>query len=258
MQDIGGCRAVLDSVRDVDSLVEIYEEALLKNPRGRPFRVEKYDYIANPKPDGYRSMHFVYKYRSEAEHLRVYNDLRIEIQIRSRLQHTWSTAVETVSTFTDQALKTGLGSPSWRRFFALMGNALALKEDRPLVPSTPTHKAALVSELQNLYADLQVESVLMGMSEIVRMVGEASSDTADSYLLLLDAQAKTLEIRSFDRNEQDRASSEYLAVEQAYAGNPNIQAVLVSVDSLTTLQSAYPNYYLDTSQFLFEVRELLD
>lgn len=68
-----------------------------------------------------------------------------------------------------------------------MGSALALKENRPLVPNTPTHKAALVSELRDLYANLQVESVLMGMSEIVRMVGEVSSDTADSYLLLLNA-----------------------------------------------------------------------
>lgn len=116
MQDISGCRAVLETVDDVDKLVKIYEEALAKNPSGRPYRTEDYDYIREPKADGYRSVHFVFKYRSNVSRLHVYNELRIEVQIRSRLQHLWATAVETVSTFTDQALKTGMGSPEWKRF----------------------------------------------------------------------------------------------------------------------------------------------
>ena len=257
MQDIGGCRAVLENVDHIEALVQAYEEALAKNPRGRPYRVEKYDYVIAPKPDGYRSVHYVYKYRSEAKHLKVYNDLRVEIQIRSRLQHAWATAVETVSTFTDQALKTGMGSEPWKRFFALMGSAIALKEERTFVPGTPANVEELIPELQELYTNLQVETVLMGMTEMVRMVGEESVEVADAYLLVLDAKNKTLEIRSFDGTELTRASDEYLLVEQDNASNPDVQAVLVSVDSLTTLQSAYPNYYLDTSQFVHEVNEVL-
>ena len=47
--------------------------------------------------------------------------LRIEIQIRSRLQHAWATAVETVDAFSGTSLKTTGGSGSektdWGRFY---------------------------------------------------------------------------------------------------------------------------------------------
>lgn len=118
MQDLGGCRAVLGTTRRVRDLVEIYEIAAAKNPTDRPQFVKKYDYIANPKSDGYRSVHFVYKYRTKAAGPAIYNGLRIEVQLRSRLQHAWATAVETVSTFTGQALKSNVGDEQWKRFFA--------------------------------------------------------------------------------------------------------------------------------------------
>jgi putative GTP pyrophosphokinase len=102
MQDIGGCRAVMPTVRDVRTLESLIETSVTKNPSNRPERVKTYDYIKNPKVDGYRSIHFVFKYRSSSKHRQVYNGLRIEIQLRSQLQHAWATAVETVSTFTGQ------------------------------------------------------------------------------------------------------------------------------------------------------------
>src|SRR6266498_4478476 len=131
MQDLGGCRAVLGTPRRVTELVDIYEKAAAKNPRDRPEFIKKYDYIKEPKIDGYRSVHFVYKYRTNAAGPAIYNGLRIEIQLRSRLQHAWATAVETVSTFTGQALKSNIGDEAWKRFFALVGSAIAARELTP-------------------------------------------------------------------------------------------------------------------------------
>jgi ppGpp synthetase/RelA/SpoT-type nucleotidyltranferase len=62
MQDIGGCRAVVGTVRHVHRLVQLHEDSVAKNPNVRAEFVKKYDYIAAPKSDGYRSIHFVYKY----------------------------------------------------------------------------------------------------------------------------------------------------------------------------------------------------
>lgn len=269
MQDIGGCRAVVSSIKKLHDLVAVFEKAIAKNPpikaREKPRKTkprsrsgweltERYDYITQPKSDGYRSFHYVFQYQSVFKDKQVYNGLRIEIQLRTQLQHYWATAVEAVSTFTEQALKSGIGRPEWKRFFALMGSAIALRENCSLVPNTPTEESALVAEIRQLYRELQVETVLESITATVNMEREYG---AQAYLLVLDTGTKTLEVKGYKSDELPAASQEYLLVEERYAENPSVQAVLVSVDSLATLESAYPNYYLDTKEFLNIVREIV-
>jgi len=73
------------------------------------------DYINNPKPSGYRGFHLVYRYQSDKK--QTYNNLKVEMQIRSPLQHQWATAVETVDAFTGQALKSSSGDEEWQTFY---------------------------------------------------------------------------------------------------------------------------------------------
>lgn len=262
MQDIGGCRAVLTSIKEVRELSHVYDEAARKNPSKSLFgqepaltrseMIEKYDYIENPKPDGYRGYHFVFKYGTTSEKQKIYNGLRIEVQIRSRLQHAWATAVETVSTFTKHALKSGIGDERYKRFFALMGSAIAIREDSALVPNTPTNEKDLRHELKALCDELQIEVMLESMSAAVQIFSEMTH--AQVYLLVLNSNEQSLKVTGFTVNELDSASQQYMEVEEQYANTPEVQTVLVSVDSVSNLQSAYPNYYLDTRDFLDAVR----
>lgn len=259
MQDIGGCRAILPTIADVKELVRRYEVSIAKNPpkkeqlSTRTELVEKYDYIARPKPDGYRSFHFVFRYRTSSEDKQAYDGLRIEVQIRSQLQHAWATAVETISTFTEQALKSGIGDEKWKRFFALMSSLIAIREGCPTVPNTPTKRSEIVPEVKRLFQKLQVEAILSGISAAVQIAQDKMKDS-EAYLLVLDSTKKTLEVKGYSGNELLDATEEYARVEEQFVNDPTVQAVLVSVDSITSLQSAYPNYYLDTKQFLDVVR----
>jgi ppGpp synthetase/RelA/SpoT-type nucleotidyltranferase len=251
MQDLGGCRAVLPSVGDVERLVDLYQTGDAKNPHGgRPQLVKPYDYIVEPKKDGYRGVHLVYKYQTESPARKMFNGQRIEIQIRSRLQHAWATAVETVDIATDQALKSNLGKKSWKRFFALMGSAIALRERRPLVPNTPKTRDDLAAELRTLSRELKVETILTGISAALERstVGEEATDGA--YLLVLDAAERHVSITGFARTDMAAAQEAYADVERQLKDKSEQQAVLVSVDSLDNLATAFPNFFLDTSAFL--------
>ena len=255
MHDIGGCRGVVRSVGELDRLVFLYRKTMAKNPTGRPECARLYDYVSDPKPDGYRSIHLVFKYQTKARRLAIYNDLRIEVQLRTRLQHAWATAVETVSTFTGQALKSNIGSDDWKRFFALVGSAIARRERRPLVPGTPTEKTALTAELKKLTRDLKIFSVLRGWSATVSMVRPSKDDHI--FLLVLNMTAWRIDITGFHRRDLAAASEAYLGAEKANVDNPEIQVVLVSVESIQSLRSAYPNYYLDTRQFINVVKKAI-
>ena len=107
MQDLGGCRAVVVGVEELRELVSRYEKSNQRTS-GQEF-TKRFDYVTRPKPNGYRSIHYVYKYRSMREHLQPFVGQRIEVLIRTQNEHSWATAVETVSTFTDQSLKANIG-----------------------------------------------------------------------------------------------------------------------------------------------------
>lgn len=139
MQDIGGCRAVLPLVSDVERLVLSYKSSKFAHK----LHGEK-DYILYPKADGYRCHHLVYQYYSLPNQINVYDKLRIEVQIRTAPQHAWATALEAVGIFTRQALKSNRGSDDWLRFFSLTSSAIAMLEGATIVPGTPEDRVELV------------------------------------------------------------------------------------------------------------------
>jgi len=75
--------------------------------------------------------------------------------------------------------------------------------------------------------------------------------------LELDSNSKRLTITPFMNGQLQNAADAYLQVEKATADNPEIQTVLVSVDSIEALRQAYPNYYLDTGEFVEAMKRII-
>ena len=221
-------------------LVEAYNTSEIKH---KQIRFD--DYIANPKPSGYRGVHLIYRYNSDRK--KTYNGLQIEIQLRSTLQHAWATAVETVGTFTRQALKSSQGEAEWLRFFALMGTAMATREGRSPVPDTPLAKSDLKSELAHYVQKLDVAGHLTAYGQALNVLNQPTANE-HYYLLELDPVAKVTKVSGYPRGAYQQASADYLETEKKIQQGQSLDAVLVSVDSLSSLRRAYPNYFLDTHQ----------
>jgi hypothetical protein len=251
MQDIGGCRAVVASVDGVEQIVDYY----LKKSRIKHVRVRHDAYIEQPPPSGYRGHHLVYAYDHD-KHPQ-WNGLKIEIQVRTRLQHAWATAVETAGTFTHQALKSSQGAADWLRFFALMSSALALREGTALVPGTPTDSSELATELRDFAEKLNVVARLQGFQAAVT-VAKKGMGGARMFLLELETAPVELDlsqltIRGYD--DAQHAADAYGAIERAIENDPTKDVVMVTADSVTALERAYPNYFADTKSFVESLRE---
>jgi ppGpp synthetase/RelA/SpoT-type nucleotidyltranferase len=250
MQDIGGCRAVVEDVKKVSQLIERYKTSDIKHKL-----IGQDDYIKSPKASGYRSSHLIYKFFSDKKP--THNGLRVELQFRSQLQHAWATAVETVGTFTKQALKSSQGEEDWLRFFALMGTALATREDCPPVPNTPSNPVELKAELREYAEKLDVTQRLQAFGTALQTVeGLVIGKDANYYLLELDPSAMKVNVLGYRRNDLQRATRDYLDAEKSLTGNSD--AVLVSVESMASLRRAYPNYFLDTNRFVEAVTLALE
>lgn len=247
MQDVAGCRVIVNTVKQVDDLVAGYKRHYSDHKLD-----DKKDYIRNPKKSGYRSSHLIYRY-SNPRHGQ-YEDLKIEMQFRSTLQHCWAAALETVDILLGESLKSNRGSPEWKRFFALMSSHLASLEGFRRVPKTPKDNRTLLSELRELARKLNVESRLKVLGKTLNVIGasETRRDGIKYILLVLEPSDpdRELTLYGFREGQVDLASELYSEYEQRQGPD----AVLVSVSEVASLQRAYPNYFLDTTVFLRELR----
>ena len=243
MQDMGGCRAVLETVAQVREL----REACVRSEAEHRL-VRDVDYIDRPKPSGYRGVHLVYRYRGDD----AFNGLLIEIQLRSRLQHAWATAVETAGAFLKHALKFSEGEEDWLRFFALAGSVFALKEGCPAVPGTPSDTSALHREVREYAARLDVAARLRQYGQLIRDMSTFRRIGAYYFLLERRPDDGTTLIIPYEKDELEEATADYLVFE-----DEGRDAVLVSTDSLDDVRRAYPNYWLDARVFLREMRGIL-
>lgn len=243
LQDIGGCRVMVPQTDDVYDIA-----ARLADSRIRHLRVKHSDYITKPPTSGYRSLHLVYQYQTDRKP--EYDGLKIEIQLRSRLQHLWATAVEAVGTYIGQELKSGCGDKNWLRFFELMGTVIALREGYPIVPNTPSNSEELASEIRECDEKANIITTLFAIQEVSDMIKEERSSSRGSNLVLeLNIRERSVWIRRFSGKRVDAANNLYMEREQATQGDSEIDVVLVYARTLATLRNAYPNYFMDIAGF---------
>lgn len=252
MQDIGGIRAVLASLDDVYHLASEYKS---KSRFAHELLDEK-DYIQSPRDeDGYRSLHLIYKYKNIQNP--EYDGLRIELQIRTKLQHIWATAVETMGTLLGQALKSRQGDQEWLDFFAITSSVFAYKENKTPIPryerlsfEETAHELAAIN--QNLGALDRMKSFSVAINSI-----PTKAKGWSYHLIVLNSLEGTVEVKPYDRDGVEQALEDYSKLEREVAEGRKIEPVLVSAGPIDTLRRAYPNFFLDIGDFVEVVSEVV-
>lgn len=112
MQDIGGCRAVVESKDDLRRL----EARILE-------RLTPITHTAHPRASGYRGVHIVVSYQERA----------IELQLRTRVMHAWALSTEAYSQDQGENLKQDGGHPI-QLFLQVAADMMALNEDGMPIP----------------------------------------------------------------------------------------------------------------------------
>ncbi len=250
MQDIGGLRAILPNFPSVRKLESDY--------RTCNFKHELYsskNYINEPKSDGYRSVHLIYRYSNPKAP--IYDGLFIELQLRTRFQHAWATAVETMSTFLGQALKSGQGDTNWRKFFAVTSAALAHIEGTACVPGFQHFSQNDVfNQVAIAERNLHVLTSLKGFSIAADKI-TAEKGAGKYHLVILDSISKAVKIRPFPESQLELANEEYARIEERTRQGEKIEAVLVSAGPIEELKKAYPNFFLDTRIFVKVIESVI-
>ncbi|MTJ94208.1 MAG: RelA/SpoT domain-containing protein [Desulfovibrio sp.] len=250
LQDVGGCRLILPTIADVRTIGDALTQHL------RHQKCKENDYILAPKPDGYRSHHLVFAFQDQLCRSH-YMDRRIEIQVRTQLQHSWATAVEAVGLYRGEYLKGSVGDRSWLRLFLLMSAEFCVAEGCPEPPGVPG-QVERIAEIQALNKTLDADLTLATLANAVhwREISVTAREAPEYYLIRFDAKAKEVLVQPL--HSASRAMALYSEAESVdrETGNDGNDVVLVEADKIDGLKAAYPNYFGDVTLFRQALEEV--
>jgi putative GTP pyrophosphokinase len=131
MQDIGGVRALLPSLHHV--------YAVSRRLRKTWTIIRVRDYIAEPKPSGYRALHLIVRR----------GGYPVEVQLRTVLQDVWANQVEEDGRQIGVGLKFGAGAAEIHAYYVVVSDAFAFLDRGETLPEE------LAATLNERYAKIR-------------------------------------------------------------------------------------------------------
>lgn len=241
MQDLGGCRAIVDNIEQAYAIKQKIISLTFKHQLHKI-----HDYISETKDSGYRSLHIVHAFQNQK--YPDLNGLKVEMQIRTAIQHSWATAVEMVGIFRRESLKSSMGDARWLRFFILVSELFYRIESKD--PTLNKSHNIISEELKLLSQELNVNSVLNAFSQIAEHITKSKLYNSGYCVIVVDTNKKNISVTGFSNQMIKRASEFYMNAEKKCAENKHQVAAMVSVNSINDLKAAYPAFFLDTKTFL--------
>lgn len=236
IQDIAGIRAIVDTPGDVERIAGRYHDG-----GSRHLLAREDDYIATPKATGYRSRHLILRFVGRGD-MAVFNKRSIEVQIRTRLQHSWATAIEAVGLMRGEDLKGGRGDEHWLRLFQLMAAQMADDEGLAPVPGQPPDRAERLKQIRVLEQYLGAVKILEGYRDAIKRVNQGRT-SGGRFIVTFSRTEQRVYVAAVTSLEAFISASRR-------ADNDGTESVVVEVDHVDRLIEAYPNYFGDVSLFL--------
>jgi len=240
LQDIAGVRAVL---KNEDSLERVFSKLRGQSTRNKLKKVD--NYFNEPKGDGYRGIHLVYQ--------NAYSK-KIEIQLRTDLQHIWATAVEIYGSLLGYSFKTGGGESEWKKFFLLLSSYFAIQENaQPCQEHRKLSNKKILAQLKKIISKLSVIERLNASTNGIQVTVSRYNELGKKgkYALLeLDIIKKRTSVKIFNKKDLKKAIQIYTEKELEIKKRKGVQIVFVNIEDLEKIQKSFPNYFLDTRRLL--------
>ncbi|OLF37598.1 hypothetical protein BTV98_08310 [Psychrobacter sp. Cmf 22.2] len=247
LDDLVGIRVTLPDMKSLNKFTDDKVFCEIINSYYIDNNIKIHDYICEPKSDGYRGIHQIFNCKVEDK------DFKIELQIRTKIQHEWATIVEILGSLNEVSFKTGEGEESYLQFLKLTSVLFSIEEKAPVISNyeklTP---AEVCIELNKLEKELRVIEKLKSVNSISF---SEENTAAKYYLIQLDLESRETSILPY--SDEQEANENYFRLEKTYQDSDRFDVVLVSVGDVNKIKEAYPNYFLDSNSFIERLNKLL-
>ena len=245
MDDVAGCRLIFRNVRELLAFRDNFHKARFNHKRRND--KEKYDYLKNPKPDGYRGIHDVYEYHVKSDVGQALTGLYVEIQYRTVVQHAWATAVELIGVVTESQPKFKRGDNRYERAMIFASEILARSFEKLPGPNPALPDRELVEAFLQLDDELKLLDTLRSLNAADKQLME------NTNAILIMRPDAPLEVMTY--RDAPEALRSLFELEKAH---PEYDIVLVRAHTSADVREAFRNYFSDAREFIRYVEEGLE
>jgi len=250
MHDFAGCRLIFETIEDLWSFRKfLRSQDTLRNVQ-HVLRNEsqKYDYINFPKSSGYRGVHEVFRHHPRSHRIssissEPWQGLLVEIQLRTRVQHAWATALEISDIIDDQRTKFELQDTLRGDFFSISSELTARRYEG----LCKAHLQLTDKELCERLQEIEIKTDILRNLSTLRQFEGFDQLRKHNVLNIRVNDESELELQVHNRRNAN------LAIELANeleSDLSSVNAVYVRADNPLQLRRAYQNYFNDPIDFV--------
>jgi ppGpp synthetase/RelA/SpoT-type nucleotidyltranferase len=233
MWDIGGCRCIVANNEEVYKL-----KSLIEKNEFLVIRKEK-DYIKEPQPEGYRSLHLFISLKDDSK--------VIELQIRNKEDHNWATLVEITDLLFDAKLKEYGKNKELLRFHFLLSKRFDLTFEEKKEIGKTIRKYKYLEKLSDVFTRNYIQ--------IRKQWLDIESKHNHNYFLIETKKNEIPKITSY--KSFDEAEDNYF---QIYRSTKNANVVLTHLPkpNYKQISIAYSNYILTFHSFIEDCYDIFE
>ena len=268
IHDIAGTRIIFENIKSLEDYIDILENTELVNFKEKINEDKnRYNYIKNPKSDGYRSIHKVFYYSSNIPYSTLneksfnLENKKIELQLRTRLQHIWATTVEIYDIINKSNIKTGTHNKLETKEGLFFKNCSLVFEG---IESNDVEKIKI--NINKIFRDkdlVEIYNRLKGIKNIKNIQLPKTLGSDEVFILITDLNKgkttffTTEPIEKNDKQDTFLINASYRRLEEKNTKGEYI-LLLLTLGDIKKLKNVYPNYFLNTNKFISILKKYKD
>lgn len=238
LQDIGGCRIIVEKNADVDRLLvfitdQVERQSALSIERITDYRDRGRDIT------GYRALHVLLSR----------GGYKLELQIRSRIQHYWSESIERTSVVYGYYLKENEGDPAVIGYFQRLSDAFfELESGREPSAKTKLEIDQLKAQSEKIIESSDRGRVLdsyvnEGIIKTLTEIEARNPNPINNWIIVFDWNTGAFVSWDIVGRSSEDAMEAYVRYENSYPVEKNFEVVLIGSSKVATVRRTHSHYF---------------
>lgn len=238
LQDIGGCRIIVEKNELVDQIIEFLKGKIASTEELKLVRIT--DYREKGRDiTGYRSVHLLLERSGK----------KLELQLRSRIQHYWAESIERTSVIYGHHLKESEGDEKVISYFQKLSDAFFEIESG----RTPSVRSRLEIDVAKKNAEEIIrkhslskaidshvnEDIILTLTEKERR----SSSPINNWIIVFDWSSGKFVSWDIVGKTPDEAIKAYVHYENQFPVERNFEVVLIGSSHVATVRRTHSHYF---------------